>query len=389
MFLLKFSKSRKCPKLNLGSLPPETILEIFSYLNKFDVMNIRRLNKKLNQIGSIKLFSSIYVYLPEFASAEYGISRRKTIYRSFFIKYTSVSGCNNFKKLLDLKKMNLVKNVILKIENPSEYSDYCYNYLIQNCTWINVGVDGYSLNMFEKQFARLDKISQLCVRSDFLFTDDIKDNYSIKELYITGSALNMSDPIALIPKLKGLTLLYVDDDWEKDILGHFNRWKISGLKLKALALRVTELSLERMNEVFVLDEIVSFELHFYNNLSPYEGLEWLCSRMKKLRRIHISWPEVSFEKVMQQLSVHRLYHIRIDNHGGRDKKITASEIKQLLRGHDSVVRFRIGIGPTVCVGLADREIMIRASYGGFKTLNYNYKKKKFPKTQIEVVHRYV
>ncbi|RLV90091.1 hypothetical protein JA1_004823 [Spathaspora sp. JA1] len=356
-------------------------------------MNIRLLNKKLNQIGSIKLFSSIYVYLPEFATVEYGLSKTKTRYWSFNIKYTSVSGYNNFKKLLDLKKLNLVKNVILRIDNPNEYSDYCYTSLVQNCPWVNVGVDSYSPEILEKQFARLDKISLLRIHNCCSLIDDIKDNFSIRELYlyITDSRKNSSDPFALIPKLKGLTLLYVADNWEKDILGHFNRWKISGLKLKTLGLCVPELSLQRMNEVFELDEIVSFELHFYNDVSPYEGLEWLCSKMKKLRIIYISWPKVSFEKVMQQLSIHRLYHIRLENLEGKEKEITTFEIEQLLRGHDSVIRLRLDIGPISKGGLEYRDIFVRSSpetIKTFKTLDWNYNKEKFPKTEISITHQF-
>ncbi|RLV90098.1 hypothetical protein JA1_004822 [Spathaspora sp. JA1] len=340
---LRLSTNRR--ELNFLSLPEEIIFEILTYLNQFDAMNIRLLNRNLNQIGSIKLFRSIFVYLPELTAVTVGLFKSKIRYGPFFINYTSVSGHNNFKKVLNMKQLSLVKNVVLYIHNPNKDSYYCYSSLIQRCPWITVDVDSSCNNMFKNQISRLDKISQLRIRDDFLFTNDINDNYSIRELYISGSRKKRADPIVLIPKLKGLILLYIDNPLENDLLGHFKECKISGLKLKKLGLRVPVLALKKLNEVFVLDDIVTFELHFYGKSKPYVGLRRLCSQMNKLGSIHISWCNVSFEKVMQQLLGLRLYQIKLESHGQQEKEITGPEIEQLLRGHDSLISFGISIGP--------------------------------------------
>ncbi|RLV93539.1 hypothetical protein JA1_002269 [Spathaspora sp. JA1] len=369
---------------NLLSVPEEIILRIVGYLNQFDVINIRCLNKKLGRIGAIKLFNSIYVYLPELTTVEEGLAKSKSTYWSFRIKYTYVNGRNSFEKIFDLEQLRLVRNVVLSIKNPNENSDACYSYLVQNCPWITVDVCSTHPDMFYKQFSRLDKISQLRVQNDFLFNYDINDNCSIKELYITDSLLKLSDSFALIPKLKGLTLLYISDSFVKDILEHFNRWNISGLKLKTLALRIPELSLERLEEVFVLDEIVSFELQFYNKIEPYDGLKWLCSQMKKLRCIHISWYNMSFQKVMDQFLGLQLLQIKLENYGGEEKEISGPEIEQLLSGHDSVIRFGISMG-FISAGVVHNGSMLRGtpkSAQTFRNLASNFNIQKYPKIQI-------
>ncbi|RLV90097.1 hypothetical protein JA1_004825 [Spathaspora sp. JA1] len=375
-------------KINFVSLAEETILAILIYLNQFDIMNIRLLNKKLNRIGSIKLFSSIYVYLPEFTTLEQGLSKSKTIYWSFFIDYTSITGYNNFKKLIDTKQLSLVRNVVLWINNPNEYSDYCYNYLIQNCPWVDVGVDSYNHKMFKQQFARLDKISLLSLHSEYLFHINIEENFSIRELYIIGKRRESRDPFSLIPKLKGLTLLYIDDNGDKDMIDDFNKWNISGLKLKTLGLHVSKVALKELDKVFVLDEIVSFELHFVDNVKPYKDLKWLCSQMKKLRIIHITGHKLSFEKVMHELSGHRLYQICLEKYGPVRKKITADKIEQLLSGHDSVTRFEIRIDCLPFTVLDCRNIYIDRppETNKFKTKDLNYKHKTFPNTKIVIAH---
>ncbi|RLV90100.1 hypothetical protein JA1_004821 [Spathaspora sp. JA1] len=283
----------------------------------------------------------------------------------------------------------LVKHIVLYIENPNAYSQYCYSQSVQKFFVARVDVDSSNRAMFEKQFARIHKITQLRVQNDFSFKYDFLFCSSLKELYITNSKNCVTDTYRLIGTLKEtLTLLYIDDNGVKDIIDHFNKWKISGLKLKKLALRVPELSLERMNEVFVLDEIVSFELHFYNDVSPYKSLKRLCSSMKKLRSINISWCNFSFEKVMQQLLGLRLYKIRLENYGREEREITAPEVESLLQGHDLVTLFGIsnGIISTGEILHSERSLGSPELTPAVQNFYENFNKKKFPKIQIVCIN---
>ncbi|RLV90096.1 hypothetical protein JA1_004824 [Spathaspora sp. JA1] len=157
--------------INFVSLPDEILLKIFGYLNQFDVMNIRLLSKKLNRVGSLKLFKSLYVYFPEFNTKA---PTATGLYWSFSIKYTAVNGYKDFKKVLDMEQLSLVENVVLCTETPTKQSKHCYSHLTKNMN---------NIIMFEKQFSRLHKIKQLGING-FLFTNGIKDSYSTRELQI-------------------------------------------------------------------------------------------------------------------------------------------------------------------------------------------------------------
>ncbi|EGW35523.1 uncharacterized protein SPAPADRAFT_48510 [Spathaspora passalidarum NRRL Y-27907] len=324
----------------LLSLPEELLLAIFVHLNQIDACQIRLVNKKLYKLGTIKLFNSIFVYNPEeLAIASYNqVSKARYNYLAFSTRYTIINGFNDFVRVRGTKELSLVRNVVICIRSPNDHSNDCYNYLVEKCPWIKVDVASWSSDLFDKQFTRLDNITQLRVCKTFRFKTDITDNYSIKQLFISGSKRGVSDPVALIPHLKALTWLYINDAKEQDILQVFRSKKISKLKLSMLGLHVPQVPLKKLGDVFTLNEIFSLELHFYNNVTPYDDLKWLASQMTKLRDIHINWKDLSFERIIASFAGHTLHQIRLYSRGN-EQEITEEQIARLLTGRERTVTY--------------------------------------------------
>ncbi|EGW34365.1 uncharacterized protein SPAPADRAFT_49409 [Spathaspora passalidarum NRRL Y-27907] len=321
------------------SISESIILSIFSYINQIDTINIRLVNKELYRLGSIKLFNSIFVYLPEDNSITVvGISKSKNVYLPFQTQYTIVNGFNDFNKVLGKSQLSLVKNVLLRIKNPNSHSDYVYTYLTEKCPWITVDVEMFDSTMFQKQFARLDKISQLRVHNKFQFSTNISDNFTIKQLHIKGSEKIDSDPLRLIPHLKALNTLCICSN-VKNVLSQFKHRKISKLKIKHLGFHVPQLPIRKMGDVFILSDITSLELIFDNNITPYSDLHWLSLNATNLRSIGITWSNASFRKIMEMFWGHKLYQIKLHTTSEEKKNFTAQEIKTIIEGHKQSVLY--------------------------------------------------
>ncbi|RLV95532.1 hypothetical protein JA1_001061 [Spathaspora sp. JA1] len=339
-FIQKIFKNDKRFKTPLDSLPDEILALIFSNINQYDAINIGLLNKKLNQLVSVKLFKSLYVllYMTELETP-FEMKKSKFAYSPLMIKYTVVNGYDNLNLVIKSPQFQLVKNVFLKFYYPRYYSCNSYSYLTENCPWITIGVQSYRKDMTEKQFSSIDRISELHV-SEWGYFPEIEYNVSIKRLNILGFTRSSSDPLALIPKLKSLTALCIHDDVETNIFDHFKEKNISGLKLKQLSLRVPQLSIREMDQMFELTEIELLDLYFYIPVEAYDDLKWLCTKMTKLGNISVGWSNVSFERVMNSLVGHRFYEIELKRYD-RQEEFIEIEVLPLLIGHTSVIRFGI------------------------------------------------
>ncbi|RLV95503.1 hypothetical protein JA1_001063 [Spathaspora sp. JA1] len=369
--LLKYFRKMKNPNLTpLDSLPAEVLALIFSNINQYDAMNIRLLNKNLNKLASVRLFNSIY--LISFRTRLKSPFKIKNSKSALMIKYTVVHGYDNFRQVLAMPQLQLVKNVVFVCMRPSDCENYCYTYLHENCPWITVDVNSYNTTMVEKQFSRINRISKLHLHNQVYFDLDIENNVSIKRLNILGSRHRDSDPLAVIPKLKSLTALFICETAEINILGHFKMKGIWRLKLKQLELRVPQLSIREMDQVFELNEIGSLELYFYRTSDAYDDLIWLFTKMPKLRNISVGWIDVSFERVMHSLSGHKFYEMEIKRYGPQ-QNFTELEVVNLIQSHASLTRFSIYTGTESVAQIWE---FVRF-HGATKLLKY-LKNKKIP-----------
>ncbi|EGW33439.1 uncharacterized protein SPAPADRAFT_50318 [Spathaspora passalidarum NRRL Y-27907] len=325
-------------KTDILRLPEEVILEIFGHVNQIDATNIRLVNRQLYKLGTMKLFNSILVAFPE----DTGLNIKgkchvaAKLYSEYLINYTVINGFQKIARVLGMAELSMVKNILLYTAKVNNYSDHCYYYLVNKCPWITVNVISHSPVMFGKQFMRLDKISMLRVSNAYQFISDIPDNFSIKKLYLIGTQRVGSDSLALIPHLKALKFLYMEDNRELNIFNQLKQRNIANLKLKHLALRFPSFVIRQMEECFVMSEIVTFELQFFNQGTPYDDLNWLSTRMTKLRNIEITLWKMSFTMVMKQFQGHILHRIKLHSYA-TDKEVPSSQVATMLKGRESEI----------------------------------------------------
>ncbi|RLV94287.1 hypothetical protein JA1_001883 [Spathaspora sp. JA1] len=363
------------------SLPEETLLKIFSYVNQIDATNIRLVNKKLYRIGTIKLFGSIFLDRPELKEAEIKkkVTKSKYNYSAFQTSYTVINGYDKFQSIWGMKEMKLVNNVLIYSSYKNKTFDDCYSFLIKKCSWITVDVDSYSSDIFYEQFYRINKISYLRIQDSFKFSANIKDNFSIKELHIHVCKNQLSNPLLLIPQMKCLTFLHVIDTANQNVLGEFQKLKITNLKVKKLGFEVLQLSIKEIGEVFQLNEIISLKLHFFNKITPYEDLKYLDC-MDNLRSIEIIWDEASFENIMEQFIGRTFHSVQLHSYGNKVEDIADSRIVKLLHGFEqSIMYFSLCTGNIGSTGMSSRYIQYNGDSPFAKRKDAKALKECFPR----------
>ncbi|RLV94118.1 hypothetical protein JA1_001921 [Spathaspora sp. JA1] len=309
--------SRSTTQLELMSLPDHILADVLKNLNQIHVCRVCPINRRLYRLGKAKLYNSIYFS----ASLGETFHISPDLCTSFYTKFTIINDWYCFPWTQNNSNLGLVRKVVFASSGP------CFDITRILYPWIDTIVENESTSYTPTCAEQNYESTQLMLSGRNKIPCQSQESMPwVRKLTLYMNRVD-EDDLPAIAKLTGLTELSVRST--DDRLRILNPVGLECLPIKSLEISFSGtmevVSIHLFQEIFDLEKIVTFQLHFLH-VEKYpddlsEQIRTLLSMLPSMQHLSLITPNIDFDHVMDRLkpnSLHEL-HLKIIRGNGNEE----------------------------------------------------------------------